>query len=328
MLLTVCTIRQLPQALALGESFCRHHPNQPFVIGLADDIAQLPSPHKISYPILSLAECLPDQINSLSERYTTTEFVAACKPAFIKTAFERYPAEDQLLYAAPSVFIYQPLTAIFEKLKSQTLLLTPFITRPPADDCLPDEKYFQNTGLYTSDFLAFRRTTETDRLLNWWQSRATEKAFVDFCEGLCLDQLWLMHALTFFDHVSVVKDPGWNVGIWNLHERLLKYIGNDWLVNGQEQLLFVNFIGLLNPDEGLFPYQNRFKLSERPEVKRLIQEYRAHLKFSSYPELSACQPAYGLRPEPTIIRGWRYRLVQSLYKAANFVDTVSLPVID
>ncbi|GAA4404314.1 hypothetical protein GCM10023187_21430 [Nibrella viscosa] len=328
MLLTICTLRQLPQALALGESFRQHHPDLPFVVGLADDPSHLPASFSIPYPIITVADCLGEQLSALSARYTPVELAAACKPALIRTAFERYPAVSYLLYADPSVYIYQPLTPVFDKLADHTLVLTPHITRSPADAHFPDEKYFQNTGLYSADFLAFRRSAETDRLLTWWQDRVTPRAVIDYCEGLCLDQIWLMHTPAFFNGVLVVKDPGWHVALWNLHERQLAQGPAGWQVNAAGPLLFANFKGLHNPDDGLFPYQNRFRLSQRPDVQQLLQQYRSRWRQPAYKELSRLHPAYGIRPEPVVLRGWRRILVGYIRKVNDFIDSVPLPVLN
>ncbi|GAA4463427.1 hypothetical protein GCM10023189_41460 [Nibrella saemangeumensis] len=327
MLLTTCTLRQLPQALALGANFAQYHPDLPVVIGLADDGSQLPPAHTIPFPVITAADCLGDQLPALSAQYTPAEFAAACKPAFIRTAFERYPAVNQVLYADPSIRIYQSLDTVFEKLTTHTLLITPHITQPLTDNFFPDEKYFQNTGLYSTDFLAFRRSAETDRLLTWWQDRVTTRAAIDYCAGLCLDQIWLMHALTFFEGVGVVKDPAWHVAVWNFHERWLTQEPQGWRVNGQSRLLFANFKGLDDPDEGLFPYQNRFRLANRPDVQPLLQQYRQYRQGQLYSDLYRIPPAYGLQPEPVIVRGWRRHLVQSIQKVNLFIDSVPLPAI-
>ncbi len=267
MLLTICTIRQLPQALALGDSFCQYAANtsdKPLVlIGLVDDPARLPAGFVSPYPLLSINELLgPTQLEALSAGYTPTEFAAACKPLFIAETFRRYPAEEKLLYADPNIQFLRSLSPVWNQLATANIILTPFITRSPGDTSWPDEKFFQNIGLYSSDFLMFRRSDETKRLLAWWADRVQERAYVDFCAGLCLDQLWLMHVPVFFRDVIVVKNPGWHIALWNLPERTIRQENNGWLANGpegQNQLVqFVNFKGLANPDEGFFRTRNAY----------------------------------------------------------------------
>ena len=325
MLLTVCTIAQLPDALTLGTSFGQHHPGQAFVIGLADDPAKLPVGFTCPYPLLTVSDCVAD-LTTLSARYTPTEFTAATKPAFIRAALDRFPTETHLLCADPETFIYQPLTLVFARLTTATALLTPLITRPPGDAYWPDEKALQNVGLYSAGFLAFRRSAETDRLLAWWQDRVQERAFIDPCAGLYLDQLWLMYWPVFFEDVDVIHDPGWQLALWNLPERQLTRTPTGWLVNGRP-LLWANFRGLSNPNAGLFPQQTRLRLSSRPDLRQLLADYRAAQRVHEQADLRATRPSYGVRPEPVVLRGWRQRVSTAVGQLIHFIDRVPIPVV-
>lgn len=342
MLVTITTIRQLPQAFALGDSFVQHTVNttgqpEPVLIGLADDPAHLPAGFTSPYPLLPISEVLSSvQLSSLSAVYTPTEFAAACKPLFIAEVFRRYPDVDKVVYADPNIQFFAPLAPLLKPLSMANALLTPLITRSPVqsgstDAHWPDEKAFQNVGLYSSDFLAFRRSTKTDRLLAWWDDRVRERAYVNFCEGLCLDQLWLMHVPVFFRDVVIEKNPGWHVALWNLSERTLRQEGSNWLVNGpagqNQPLQFINVKGLHNPDEGLFPHQNRLRLSEHPEVVTLLNGYRQTIAVHAQPALQAVSPAYGQQPEPVVLRGWKQATVRSLRSITRFLDRVELPAI-
>ncbi|MVM30128.1 hypothetical protein GO755_08790 [Spirosoma sp. HMF4905] len=339
MLLTICTIRQLPQAFALGDNlsqFATAGKSEPILIGLVDDPNQLPAGFVSPYPLLPIGELLPaDQVIALSAMYTPTEFAAACKPLFIAEAFRRYPATDKLIYADPNSYFLGPLTPIWDLLETATILLTPFITRSPTngstDKAWPDEKFFQNIGLYSSDFLAFRRSTETTQLLTWWDNRVRERAFINFCEGLCLDQLWLMHVPVMFRGVVIVKNSGWHVALWNLHERTIRSQDTGWLVSGpigqNEPLLFVNFKGIQNLDEGFFSHQTRVRISDRPEIATLLTAYRQSIVRYQPLSFETISPTYGQQPEPVIVRGWRYATIQSMQTVTRFLDRVYIPVI-
>ena len=336
MLVTICTIRQLPQAIALGNSFCQnaaHSTDKPLVlIGLTDDPSHLPDDFISPYPLLAIKELLnPMELTALSSVYTPTEFAAACKPLFITEAFRRNPNADKLLYADPNIQFTGLLSIIWEQLTTANTLLTPFITGTPDDTDWPDEKFFQNIGLYSADFLALRRSDETDRLLAWWDDRVRERAYINFCEGLCLDQLWLMHVPVFFRDVRVIRNPGWHVALWNLPERTIRQEGDNWLATSADEknqpVVFVNFKGLVNPDEGFFPHQNRLQLSERPEIMTLLTAYRQLLATFKNPVLETTKPAYGQQPEPVVLRGWRHATVKSLRGITQFLDRVFIPAI-
>ncbi len=336
MLVTICTIRQLPQAIALGDSFCQYatHPtDKPLVlIGLSDDPDHLPVGFVSPYPLLAVKELLnPMELTTLSSVYTPTEFASACKPLFIAEAFRRYPSEEKLLYADPNIQFTGPLAPIWEQLSTANTLLTPFVTEKLRDDHWPDEKFFQNIGLYSADFLAFRRSSETDRLLTWWDERVRERAYINFCEGLCLDQIWLMHVPVFFRDVRAIRNPGWHVALWNLHERTIRREGEEWLATGpdgqNQTIVFVNFKGLINPDEGFFPHQTRLQLLERSTVSTLVNDYRRMLKVDKASALNTVIPTFGQQPEPVVLRGWRHATVQSLRNITRFLDRMAIPAL-
>lgn len=339
---TICTIRQLPQAFALGDSLSHHAPDandqpEPFLIGLADNPAHLPANFASPYPLLPIETVLSaDKLVALSAKYTPTEFAAACKPRFIAEIFRRYPDADRLVYADPNLLFLRPLTTVWDQLRESNALLTPHITKTPGDTARPglawpDEKFFQNVGLYSADFLAFRRSAETDRLLAWWQDRVEERAYVNFCAGLCTDQLWLMHVPVFFRDVQIVKNSGWHVALWNLPERMLQPDGAGWRVTGSadsdQPLVFVNAKGLFNADEGFFPNQNRLRLSDRPDVRALLTAYRQAVAIRADLALTRASPAYGQQPEPVVLRGWRRATVRSMRAITRFFDQVPLPAV-
>ena len=338
MLVTLCTIRQLPQAFALAESFIAlagSSTPEPIVIGLADDENNLPPKFKPPFPLLPIGDILPaPQLASLSAQYTSVEFRAACKPLFIAEVFRRYPDASRLLYADPNTQFMSSLAPVWDQLDRANLLITPFITRHPAANtqernAWPDEKFFQNIGLYSSDFMVFRRSAETDRMLAWWDDRVRERAYLNYCAGLCLDQIWLMHVPVFFQNTAVVKNPGWHLALWNLPERTLRADGTGWEVSGptgeNQPLLFVNFKGLFNPNEGFFPHQNRVRITSYPAVLALLANYRLRVSRHQLPAFRHMAPAYGQQPEPTVLRGWRYMAVETLKTMNRFIDRANLP---
>ncbi|GAB2542498.1 hypothetical protein [Spirosoma aerophilum] len=335
MLLTISTIRQLPQAIALGDSYTQNAANSAekplIIIGLADDIAHLPAGFISPYTLLPIQELIRQpELDALSAMYTPTEFAAACKPLFVAEAFKRFPQEDKLIYADPNIQFLTPVCTVGKLLDTKNIILTPFVTRNPGDSRWPDEKFFQNIGLYSSDFLALRRSDETNRLLTWWDDRVRQRARMDFCEGLCLDQLWLMHVPVFFKDVYVNRNPGWHIGLWNLHERSLQRLGNKWVATSHvaqnQPVEFINGKGLLNPDEGFFPHQNRLPLSSRSDIASLLAEYRQRLTIYNPTHFETIVPAFGKQPEPVVLRGWRYLVRKSLQRVNSYIDKVEIPV--
>ncbi|MBO0936931.1 hypothetical protein J2I47_10280 [Fibrella sp. HMF5335] len=322
MMLTVCTRAQLAGALALGASVRQHHPEQRFIIGLADEPADLPAVGPCTLLTLTDTGLTSGQLTLLSARYTPTEFSAAVKPGFIRTAFERFSDETTLIYLSPTSLLYGPLTPVFNALVTHNVLLNPHWLVPPADGLAPDEKHLQNVGLYSGGCLGFWRDAETERMLAWWEMRCHEHAAVNFCLGSCLDGLWLMHVPTLFAGVGVLKNTGLQAALWNLPQRLLVRQPDGWQVglgDAQTPLLSVDFLGLTVKNEGLFQHQNRLRLASRSDVRQLLTDYRAALTSFSY---NAPHPAYGEQPEPVIRTGWRRTAHTRLTQLSRWIATV------
>ncbi|GAB3898596.1 hypothetical protein GCM10028803_18330 [Larkinella knui] len=317
--LSVCTIRQLPQALALGESLQRHHPTDSFVIGLCDDISQLPTGFQLPFPLISMNDLVIPDLEQLSQQYTPAEFEAACKPFFISHLYQSQPQSDWLVYLDPSVYLYQPLTDLYTRYSDAALLLTPHLLKPLTDQAFPDEKYLQNIGLYSSGFIALKRSDEAARFLGWWGQRVPERAFARPCEGMYTDQIWLALTPGLFDGVTIVKNPGWHLGLWNLHERL---------ITEETPAVFFNYKGLAD-QEGYFQAQDRVRISSYPSIKKRLQAYQDRVrhfdKAGLANPLSAVVPAYGRQPFKPPVKGWRRKAVATLRQTVQFIETVDVP---
>jgi hypothetical protein len=321
--LTVCTARQLPAVLALFDSIRQTHPNTELIIGLADTVPPKTGGLPARAHLWPIADLWPaEDLARRSAQYTPTELTAATKPTFIRAVYERFTDCDTVVYVDPATFFYHPITNELARHPHANLLLTPHLSRPPDDGLMPDEKHVQNVGLYTAGMIVFRRSDTTARFLAWWEGRVADRAFINFCDGLCLDQIWLMYAPAFLVGVAIVTTPGWNAGLWNLHEsRLIREIdSNQWLVNGISPLVSVNFCGLTNANEGLFPYQTRFDKTARADVQQLIADYRERTIMRT-DQL----PAYGQRPEPPVLRGWRKTATDQLHNLTRQIETAPVP---
>lgn len=301
--------------MLLGESVRRCHPDDLFVIGLADHPNHVPGTFKSPYPLLSVNDLPIPNREQLSQQYTSAEFTAACKPLFIRQAGSMHPTAKRVVYLDPTIELYQPLTELFA---DQAILLTPYLLQPPADQAFPDEKYFQNIGLYNSGFLALNRSAEADRFLTWWCDRVPERAFIDFCQGLCTDQIWLALVPGMFNEVGISKLRGWHVGLWNIHERVSRQAAT------QTPLVFFNFKGLVDQD-GFFVAQDRTSLNDYPAIKQLLSDYNRRLKTADNQAFASVKPAFGQQPTKLPLMGWRKKATETLQETVRFIDTVDIP---
>jgi hypothetical protein len=111
---------------------------------------------------------------------------------------------------------------------------------------------------------------------------------VAFDVGLFVDQLWMNFAPVYFEKVMILKNHGYNMAYWNLHERKLVKTDQGYFVNDlSTQLVFFHFSGyVFSKPEVLSKYQNRFQFADVPEIVPLFETYHSFVTANGYSKYS------------------------------------------
>lgn len=314
---TVCSLRQYPQALALGESLRRHHPGGTFLIGLADRLERLPATAPRPFGVVEAEALELPAFDAFVEKYTWLEVLHALRPWFARHFLGHHPAADRLVFLGPASWVLAPLADWLAALDAHAIALLPQRLAPPRDDRWPAERHFLNVGVYQGDAWALRRGSEADRFLAWWSGRTREKGWLRPCEGYGLDQLWLNLVPAFFEGVVALRQPGYGVGYGNADERPLRRTKAGWAVSDQP-LALVNWTGL-------DPRRPRWEAdaTDRPMTpawRALAGEYRQTVGPMALPEPALGRPFTPPRPPRS-----RYRYIRPLRRLVAWIDTVPLP---
>ncbi len=106
-------------------------------------------------------------------------------------------------------------------------------------------------------------------------------------------------APSFLPRAMIHRDPGCNVAYWNLMHRSLSRRDGAWWVNGSP-MRFFHFSGYcLDQPEIISKYQNRFRLSERPDLQALFHEYGERVTSEGHSELSRLPYHFGFFDDGT-----------------------------
>lgn len=235
---TVCNETELAQAITLGVSVKKFHPDSLFFIGWVGDTPPPRLPENML--VIPVHQLGLDQWTQMTEHYSTYELVIACRPWFANYILEQNPQVKQLTFLAPTVFLYQSLDSVDS---TSDLLLTPNILKPLPESELLDDKRILNIGMFNSGSWLLKRSTETTFFLNWWSERTIDRAKLDLCNGMCMDQLWLNYAPVWVKNTSHITSHGWHLGLHSLLNSSLEIENNTCLVNGTS-LVSVDFAGL------------------------------------------------------------------------------------
>jgi len=286
---TICARNYLAFAITLGESLLKQQPDTRFTVWLIDQ-GELPAaPAEIRLRPVKDDAVPGGEFEDLCLRYNILELATAIKPACMKRHFA--DGAGQVLYMDPDIYVFRPLEAVMDALEAGAQgMLIPHILQPlPQDDTHPDDLDILRSGIYNLGFLALAAGTETDALLDWWWSWLRTHAFSDPKSGVFTDQKWMNFALLFWPRLQVLRHPGYNVAYWNLPQRRLSRVGDDWQVDG-DPLVFFHFSGFdpSNP-KLLSKHQNRILIKPWSDLAKLLNFYaaevlnRGHAQFQQLP---------------------------------------------
>jgi len=293
---TIATEAYLPWTLVLFEALARHHPGAARVllyVRAAGEAARLPvieGAHVIAVEDLVDASTEED----LRRKYTLAELCFAFKPRLLTRCLDRFG--ERAYYLDSDLHVVSPLEEAAIGLETAAAVLTPHLDTPiPGDGRLPSELTVSRSGAFNAGFVGVRDSGETRAFLGWWAARVARYGYVAPEFGYQGDQKWLDLAPTLFTGVAILRDPGSNVGGWNLHGRRIERGEGGYTANGRP-LAFVHFSGF-DPErpQVLSRYQNRIRLEDQPALAELAREYAA-LVLAARPRAAALP--WSSRPQP------------------------------
>lgn len=245
-----CTIiakNYLPMARVLTESWHRFHPECPMFVLMLDSPAAFASLEDESFQSIRLGQLDIPHVYALQFKYPLLELGTAVKPYLLGYLFQHY-APRKLLYLDADILILASLHKLSLALDEANVLLTPHLLAPNPDDKQhSDDLDILQTGVYNLGFLGLRNSFESHQLLSWWSKKLYHYCIDDRPGNLFVDQRWMDLVPGLYDGVQIVRDPGYNVARWNLHERAVSAEEDGFKVDGGP-LYFFHFSGF-NPDK-------------------------------------------------------------------------------
>ncbi|MGD0338049.1 MAG: glycosyltransferase [Bacteroidota bacterium] len=287
---TIGTKNHLHRSLTLRDSFLKHNPDWKFVIFISD---MLQSNDEMIY-CKNLIEKGVDiifvhalknriRIDTLEEmffKYTVFEMSTSLKPFLLEYFLQQ--GCERVIYFDSDIYCLNSIEQVTALLDNYDIILTPHILKPYDDDRNPDEIKILLSGSFNLGFIAVRNSGETLQFCRWWQQRLFKHCFMDVHNGIHADQKWIDLIPSFFNNYYILKNPGYNVAYWNLHERKIRQERGTWYVNDEKLVLF-HFSGLdINDPFAISIHQNRYTLYDVPSLDPLFEEYREEIFKHGY----------------------------------------------
>jgi hypothetical protein len=281
---TIISKNYISQARVLMKSFLKFHPGVKTFVLLADKADGYFVPEEEPFTVIEADSLGIEDFDSFSFKYNIVEFNTAVKPFFFDYLFS-VCGFRKVVYLDPDILIMRALSGLFEKLDKYSIVITPHIMSPlPDDGCSPKDIDILKGGIFNLGFIALAKSGSSDRLLSWWKDRLYDKCLQAPISGYAVDQVWMSLIPCFFDDYFVLKEPGYNVAYWNLHERSIAKKDGQYYIN-DEPLYFFHFSGIdPNNLDNISKYQNRFRAKDITELGELFETYKSRLMENGYYE--------------------------------------------
>jgi len=225
------------------------------------------------------------------QRYNIIELNTSVKPSIFKYFINTQEKVEKIFYFDPDIKVFAGLGSLESYLDEHEILLTPHIHKPiELDSLMPQETTFLKYGIFNLGFIGLRPgSANCQKFLDWWEQRCIERCFFRLQDGLFVDQLWINFAPYLFENVHCLKEFGYNMGPWNVHERRIVESDLDgFRLNDGSRLVLYHFSGYrFNKPRKLSrdPY-NRETLQDRADLFKLYSDYQKELLMNQVEKFS------------------------------------------
>ncbi len=279
---TIIASNYAAQALAMASSLKRQSDNADIDVWLIDSV-NLNFPEKYFNTINVLKAITEDEFYRLAIKYSILELSTALKPHIIKYYFTNSNLSE-VVYIDPDLYFCKSIDSIIlSGLNGHDYLLTPHARSPlPSDGKHPNDLDLLKSGAFNLGFIAIKNTATTNEFVSWWLRHLNENCWANPATGVFTDQKWINLAVTYWPNFKVLNEPGLNVAYWNLHERSVSKINNEYFVN-DKPLYFFHFSGFIPQEFKLSKHESRIGVIDRDSaLGGLTSDYKNLLDKFKY----------------------------------------------
>ena len=275
---TIVNANYLHFAFTLAQSYLEKNAESEFYLFLLGADREVIGVHQ-RLKIVNLNDSIIAELNQRAFYYEITELSTSVKPNCFWYLFNL--GYDKVIYLDPDIYVLNPLDYLSDLLNKNSIVITPHSTSPIYDQDLPDDLNFLKAGSYNLGFIAVANNNTGRRFIEWWSDRLSVNAFNSFSKGMFTDQKWIDLVPSYFDEVFILKNPGYNVAYWNLHERSVDKICGKYFCN-DEKLYFFHFSGISLKDTQVSKYTTRYQdhFDLGLGATALFEEYRQKLSIN------------------------------------------------
>lgn len=281
---TIASRKYLSLARVTARSFKEHNPDTDFFVLLADDPSSFSfDPEDSIFTAIPLGDLGLANAESVCFRYKELELSYALTPCAIRYLLGL--GYQGVMFLKQETLVLGELLSVAALLDSSSVFLTPHLLEPiRRPEGTEWEIHVALAGIFNGGFLGFANTPEAGAFLDWWAERTLKECFLEVAQGLHYEQRWLDFVPSFVRSCTILRDPGLNVGHWNLLDRDVQFTNGRVTACGIPCRVF-RFSGY-NPDlPGNLTRYNADLVSESiGDAADVLRKYREMLIEAKFDE--------------------------------------------
>jgi hypothetical protein len=181
------------------------------------------------------------------------------------------------VYLDADILVVGCFDEIFQMLNRYSFVLSPHWLRPElVENSDVSVNNIVDLGIYNGGMWGIRQKGGKD-VLGWLMRVLPTFGFDDRKSGMFVDQKILPLAAQLFIHqFGCIEHPGYNVGYWNLHERVINKEGNRYMING-EPAIFFHLSGFSAGHPETFSRHSSWNFERLPILRDIVSEYLSYI---------------------------------------------------
>jgi glycosyltransferase involved in cell wall biosynthesis len=274
------------------DSFRQFHPDVPVFVLLTDEVDGYFDPAAENFRLLRLEDLDIPNLPRFRFNYTQQALTYAATPYLLRYLLDE--GFGGAIFLKQESLVLGDLAPVFEALREHSILLTPHLLKPlRGEDGAARELSILLSGMFNLGFLGISDTPSARAFLAWWADRLYDHCRHAVGAGMHYEQRWVDLAQALFEGVHSLRDPGLNVGHWNLPEREVRLDGKNVRVDGHPARLF-RFSGF-EPEQPLAitKYYERLTMANVGPAAAVFERYLGLMEAAGYHETKTWPYAYG-----------------------------------
>ena len=313
---TIASRNFIANARTTARSFAEHNPGLDFYVLLADREDACVNRKTEPWPLLPVEQLGVPDLQKMCFHYGELELSYALTPHAIRHVLDM--GYRGVIFLKQETLVLGELASTAQTLERFSALVTPHFMRPTRRaDALTWEINVLRSGVFNGGFVAFADCPQAHEFLRWWEGRTHAHCYLDVERGVHYEQRWLDFLPSLMPGCHVLRNPGINIGHWNLPDRDITVREGRFYSDGEPCRVF-RFSGY-DPSrpELVTRYNEGYRVENTGSAAQIFRIYQQMLEQADHDRAQRLPYAWGHFDNGDPIEPYARRLYREMGAATD-----------